>query len=151
MNASVYTIVAALSSFRRMQRWMRVLPSRVACVLNERVGRIDRHFSGSRLLAAAAANEPPPAAGAATTDNEANGSKSRNSRSQVQTWDRPVLVTVTILDSFDSGQFRSRDDVDDGALVRANVGGRGCPVLGDSRGAEAVSYTHLTLPTICSV
>ena len=107
----------ALSSFRRMQRWMRVLPSRVACVLNERVGRIDRHFSGSSLLAAAAANEPPPAAGAATTDNEANGSKSRNSRSQVQTWDRPVLVTVTILDSFDSGQFRSRDDVDDGAFV----------------------------------
>ena len=100
-----------------MQRWMRVLPSRVACVLNERVGRIDRHFSGSRLLAAAAANEPPPTAGAATTDNEANGSKSRNSRSQVQTWDRPVLVTVTILDSFDSGQFRSRDDVDDGAFV----------------------------------
>ena len=38
----------ALSSFRRMQRWMRVLPSRVACVLNERVGRIDRHFSGSK-------------------------------------------------------------------------------------------------------
>ena len=83
VNASVYAIVAALSSFRRMQRWMRVLPSRVACVLNERVGRIDRHFSGSRLLAAAASNEPPPAAGAATTDNEANGSKSRDSRSQV--------------------------------------------------------------------
>ena len=83
VNASVYAIVAALSSFRRMQRWMRVLPSRVACVLNERVGRIDRHFSRSRLLAATAANEPPPAAGAATTDNEANGSKSRDSRSQV--------------------------------------------------------------------
>ena len=44
----------ALSSFRRMQRWMRVLPSRVACVLNERVGRIDRHFSGSAATAAAA-------------------------------------------------------------------------------------------------
>ena len=109
--------------------------------LNERVVcRIDRHFSGSRLLASAAANEPPPAAGAATTDNEAHGSKNRNSRSQVQTWDRPILVViVSVADSFDSSQFRSSDEVDDGALARANVGGCGCPVRGDSRGAEGRS------------
>ena len=76
MNASVYTIVAALSSFRRMQRWMRVLPSRVARVLNERVGRISDFF-GSRLLAAAAANEPPPAAGAAKPGRRGKGHRAR--------------------------------------------------------------------------
>ena len=110
--------------------------------VNERVVcRINRHFSGSRPLASAAAtNEPPPAAGAATTDNEAHGSKYRNSRSQVQTWYRPVLVAiVSVAEPFDGGQFRSGDKVDDGTLVRANVGGCGCPVRGDSRGAEGRS------------
>ena len=97
-------------------------------------------FDGGSLLLTAAANPAPSGtACTATTGKESGGGENGDSRRFVQTFDGAILSfgsALRVPNVADRVFLRGGDDVDDGALVRADVDGRGLPVGRDAGGAE---------------